>query len=68
MITTDSPLQAAKERLLIPALWLLLSLPGKPGHSCGSPFREDRNPRIVTKSLLPRSRGGEAIWSKKAIA
>ena len=46
MTTTKSPLQAAKERLLIPALWLLLSLPGKPGRSCGSPFREDRNPRF----------------------
>jgi hypothetical protein len=40
----DSPLQAAKERLLIPALWLLLNLPGKPGHLCRSPFRKDRNP------------------------
>ena len=40
----DSPLQAAKERLSIPALWAMLSLPGRPGRSCRSPFREDRNP------------------------
>ena len=44
MIATDSPLQAAKERLAIPDLWQLLDLPGKPGQSCRSPFREDRNP------------------------
>jgi hypothetical protein len=44
MIATDSPLQAAKERLTIPDLWQLLDLPGKPGRSCRSPFREDRNP------------------------
>jgi hypothetical protein len=40
----DSPLEVAKERLRIPALWAILSLPGKPGRSCRSPFREDRNP------------------------
>ena len=44
MITTDSPLQAAKERLLIPDLWQWLNLPGNPGRSCRSPFREDRSP------------------------
>ena len=43
MSFTDSPLQAAKERLSIPALWQLLNLPGKPGKSCRSPFREDRS-------------------------
>jgi hypothetical protein len=40
----DSPLQAAKAKLSIPALWHLLDLAGKPGKSCKSPFREDRNP------------------------
>ena len=40
----DSPLQAAKERLTIAALWAMLRLPGKYGRSCRSPFREDRNP------------------------
>ena len=44
MIAIDSQLQVAKERLLIPALWHLLNLPGKPGRCCRSPFREDRNP------------------------
>ena len=39
-----SPLEAAKEQLSIPALWAMLSLPGKPGRSCKSPFREDRSP------------------------
>jgi hypothetical protein len=43
-IAKDSPLQAAKEELPIPALWHLLNLAGKPGKSCKSPFREDRNP------------------------
>lgn len=37
-------LQAAKERLLIPQLWLRLGLPGQPSPSCRSPFRADRNP------------------------
>jgi len=40
---SDSPLQAAKERLTIPALWAMLNLPGKPAKSCRSRFREDRN-------------------------
>jgi hypothetical protein len=39
----DSPLQAAKDRLSIPAIWYLLNLPGKPSKSCRSPFREDRS-------------------------
>ena len=39
-----SPLEAAKERITIYDLWHLLNLPGKPGRSCRSPFREDRNP------------------------
>jgi hypothetical protein len=43
----DSPLQAAKERLLIPALWTILGLPGRPARSCSSPFREDRNPSFA---------------------
>ena len=43
-IAADSPLQAAKDRLTIPELWAMLGLPGKPGRSCRSPFREDRNP------------------------
>ena len=47
MITAESPLQTAKERLRIPALWEMLLLPGKPGRSCRSPFREDRNPSFA---------------------
>ena len=43
-VVCDSPLQAAKDRLTIPELWAMLGLPGKPGRSCRSPFREDRNP------------------------
>jgi DNA primase (bacterial type) len=45
--TCDSPLEVAKERLRIPALWVILALPGKPEGSCGSPFREDRNPSFA---------------------
>jgi hypothetical protein len=39
-----SPLEAAREQLSISQLWAMLNLPGKPGRSCRSPFREDRNP------------------------
>ena len=42
--TCDSPLEVAKEKFRIPALWVILTLPGKPGRSCRSPFREDRHP------------------------
>ena len=31
LITRDTPLQAAMDRLSIPALWTILNLPGKPG-------------------------------------
>src|SRR5262245_792694 len=41
---TDSPLGSALERLRIPAIWVMLNLPGKPARSCRSPFREDRHP------------------------
>lgn len=37
-------LEEAKDRLTIPSLWARLDLPGKPGTSCCSPFREDRKP------------------------
>ena len=47
MIAAESPLQAAKERLTIPQLWAMLNLPGKPGRSCRSPFREDKNPSFA---------------------
>lgn len=40
----ESPLDAAKESLDIPALWDHFSLPGRPGKSCKSPFRKDRKP------------------------
>jgi hypothetical protein len=33
-----------KERLNIPAVWRMLALPGKPGLSCVSPFRQERRP------------------------
>ena len=39
-----SPIEVAKEQLSITQLWAMLNLPGKPGRSCNSPFREDRNP------------------------
>jgi hypothetical protein len=39
-----SPLRATKELLTIPTLWVMLTLPGRPGTSCRSPFREDRHP------------------------
>lgn len=35
---------AAKLRLTIPSIWEKLGLPGTPGKSCRSPFREDRAP------------------------
>ncbi len=34
----------AKRRLTIPEIWEKLGLPGMPGKSCRSPFREDRAP------------------------
>jgi hypothetical protein len=37
-------LEEAKDRLTISSLWARLDLPGKPGTSCCSPFREDRKP------------------------
>ena len=40
----ESPLDAAKESLDVTALWDYFSLPGRPGKSCKSPFREDRKP------------------------
>ena len=43
MSAEDSPLQRAKARLSIPALWQLLGLPGTPAKSCKSPFREDHS-------------------------
>jgi len=42
MRTGISPLEVAKERLSVPAVWVMLGLPGRPGKSCRSPFREDR--------------------------
>lgn len=38
-----SQLQRAKERLTIQDVWPRLGLPGTPGKSCRSPFRDDRN-------------------------
>ena len=43
MSAEDSPLQRAKARLSIPALWQLLGLPGTPAKSCKSAFREDHS-------------------------
>ncbi len=56
-VTCDSPLQAAKEELPIPALWQLLNLPGKPARSCRSPFREDRNPELFDLRRRPPMEG-----------
>ena len=39
-----SPLARALARLTISEVWRRLGLPGKPGASCRSPFREDRHP------------------------
>ena len=49
-----SPLELAKESLDIPALWDHLGLPGRPGKSCKSPFREDRKPSF---SIFDNGRG-----------
>ena len=43
MSFTDSPLQAAMERLSIPAVGAMMFPDWKPGKSCKSPFRDDRN-------------------------
>jgi hypothetical protein len=43
MSGAESPLEAAKARLDIPALWQILGLPDLPGRSCHCPWREDRN-------------------------
>jgi hypothetical protein len=67
MIATESPLQFAKARLTIPELWIILRLPGKPGHSCRSPFRKDRHASFSVHSDGLRWRdfatgeGGDAI-------
>ncbi|MCX6854150.1 MAG: hypothetical protein NTV80_04505, partial [Verrucomicrobia bacterium] len=37
-------IEEIKARLSIPEAWRLLNLPGEPGKSCMSPFREDRHP------------------------
>ncbi|MGB8473260.1 MAG: CHC2 zinc finger domain-containing protein [Candidatus Acidiferrum sp.] len=37
-----SELEFAKQQLRIPDLWRFFHLPGKPGASCKSPFREDK--------------------------
>lgn len=39
---TDLP--ALKETLRIPEIWKILGLPGTPGPSCRSPFRQDKTP------------------------
>lgn len=44
-----TPLETAKEKLTIPALWKLLGLPGAPGRSCRSPFRKDRKPSFSVR-------------------
>lgn len=41
MSAVDTPLERAKALLSIYDLWALLGLPGRPGKSCKSPFRED---------------------------
>lgn len=37
-------LTSLKNQITIEEAWSLLKLPGRPGRSCSSPFREDRNP------------------------
>lgn len=39
-----SPIEAARERFTIPELWETLNLPGQPGKSCHSPFRDEKTP------------------------
>lgn len=39
-----SPLERALAAVDIPMVWRALNLPGEPGKSCRSPFREDRSP------------------------
>ncbi|MGB8170337.1 MAG: hypothetical protein WCF18_22735 [Chthoniobacteraceae bacterium] len=41
---SPSPLSRAKERLRIPQLWELRGWLGKPGRSCRTPYRPDREP------------------------
>lgn len=62
-VAYDSPLEVAKERLSIPDLWRLLNLPGKPGRSCRSPFRE-----IVTRVFrsMTAVEGGMIMLPAKA--
>ena len=58
MSFTDSPLQAAKDRLPIPVLWQLLNLPGKPGRTCFCPFHE--NTKTEAGSVFEHS--GEILF------
>ncbi len=44
MKAVEISIEEIKARLSIPEAWRLLNLPGEPGKSCVSPFREDRHP------------------------
>ncbi|MCB1209515.1 MAG: hypothetical protein KDK97_09325 [Verrucomicrobiales bacterium] len=44
MTINDLSIEEIKARLDIPTVWRLLALPGEPGKSIASPFREDRKP------------------------
>lgn len=44
----DSPLEAAKAKLPIPALWQILNLPGTPGRECFCPFHENRRTKAAS--------------------
>ena len=42
--TPRTRIDEAKARITILVLWQMFNLPGKPGKSCRSPFREDKSP------------------------
>jgi len=44
MMADELSIEEIKARLDIPTVWRLLALPGEPGKSIPSPFREDRKP------------------------
>ncbi|MFZ4776221.1 MAG: DUF3987 domain-containing protein, partial [Terrimicrobiaceae bacterium] len=51
-------LAQAKQRLTVGMLWQQHNLPGKPGKSCRSPFREDQNPSFSVYI----GKNGEERW------
>ena len=67
--TGPSPLEIAKDRLRIPALWMLRAWPGKPGKSCKFPDGEDRSPSasIFKDGLLLRDFRADQTYDAPAL-